>query len=149
MQETWVLSLSQEDPLEKKMAAHFSILAWEIPWEEEPGRLQSMGSQRVGHNWATNTFIWTKGKVHTHGGGCQGKDGLATRDSWKHHKLEEERKNFPLEASKDSTGPTKTWFHTSSLWVLGAKKEFLFVWSYLVLGTLYSSPRTLTQYLPQ
>ena len=45
MQETQVLSLDQEDPLEKDMATHFSILAWEIPWTEEPGRLQSMGLQ--------------------------------------------------------------------------------------------------------
>ena len=45
MQETQILSLGQEDPLEKEMAAHSSILAWEIPWTEEPGRLQSMGSQ--------------------------------------------------------------------------------------------------------
>ena len=50
MQETQVQSLSQEDPLEKEMATHFSILAWEIPWTEEPGGLQSMGLQRVGHN---------------------------------------------------------------------------------------------------
>ena len=44
MQETWVPSLGQEDPLEKGMATHFSILAWEIPWTEQPGGLQSMGS---------------------------------------------------------------------------------------------------------
>ena len=50
IQETWVRSLGQEDPLEKEMATHFSILAWKIPWTEEPGRLQSMGSQRVGHD---------------------------------------------------------------------------------------------------
>ena len=47
MQETWVLSLSQEEPLEKGMATLSSILAWEIPWTEEPGGLQSMGLQRV------------------------------------------------------------------------------------------------------
>ena len=47
MQEIRVRSLGQEDPLEKSMAAHSSILAWRIPWTEEPGRLQSMGSQRV------------------------------------------------------------------------------------------------------
>ena len=45
--ETWVQSLGQEDPLEKEMATHSSILAWTIPWAEEPGGLQSMGSQRV------------------------------------------------------------------------------------------------------
>ena len=50
MQETRVQSLGQEDPLEKEMATHSSILAWKIPWTEEPGRLQSMGSERVGHN---------------------------------------------------------------------------------------------------
>ena len=48
--ETWVRSLGQEDPLEKEMAIHSSTLAWKIPWTEEPGRLQSMGSQRVGHD---------------------------------------------------------------------------------------------------
>ena len=50
MQETWVQSLGQEDPLEKEMATLSRILAWRIPWMEEPGRLQSMGSQRVGHD---------------------------------------------------------------------------------------------------
>ena len=50
MQEIWVQSLGQEDPLEKEMATHSSILAWEIPWPEEPGGLQSMESQRVRHN---------------------------------------------------------------------------------------------------
>ena len=50
MQETWVQSLGREDPLEKEMATHSRILAWRIPWREEPGRLQSMGSQRVGHD---------------------------------------------------------------------------------------------------
>ena len=50
IQETWVQSLGWEDPLEKEMATHSSILAWIIPWTEEPGRLQSMGLQRVRHN---------------------------------------------------------------------------------------------------
>ena len=50
MQETRVRSLGQEDPLEKEMAIHSSTLAWKIPWMEEPGGLQSMGLQRVGHN---------------------------------------------------------------------------------------------------
>ena len=50
MQETRVRSLGREDPLEKEMATHSNTLAWRIPWREEPGRLQSMGSQRVGHN---------------------------------------------------------------------------------------------------
>ena len=54
MQETWVWSLGWEDPLEKEMAVHSSILAWKIPWTLEPGRLPSMGSQRAGHDWATS-----------------------------------------------------------------------------------------------
>ena len=53
MQEMWVWSLGQEDPLEKEMATHLNILAKKTPWTEEPGGLQSMGSQRVGHHWAT------------------------------------------------------------------------------------------------
>ena len=50
MRESWLQSLGQEDPLEKEMATHSSTRAWKIPWTEKPGRLQSMGSQRVGHN---------------------------------------------------------------------------------------------------
>ena len=50
MWETWVRPLGWEDPLEKEMANHSSILAWRIPWTEDPGRLQSMGSQRLGHD---------------------------------------------------------------------------------------------------
>ena len=59
VQETWVRSLGGEDPLEEDMAAHCSTLAWRIPWTEEPGGLQSMGSQRVGHDKRNNscTFL--------------------------------------------------------------------------------------------
>ena len=57
MRETWVRSLGQKDPLGKEMATHSSILAWGIPWAEEPGGLQSMGSQRVGHD---------SDRAHTH-----------------------------------------------------------------------------------
>ena len=52
--ETWVRSLGRKDPLEKETATHSSNLAWKIPWTEEPGRLQSMGSLRIGHDWATS-----------------------------------------------------------------------------------------------
>ena len=58
LQETWVQSLSQEEPLEKGMATHSRILAWRIPWTEELGKLHSMVSQRVRHD-ATNTFTFT------------------------------------------------------------------------------------------
>ena len=54
VQETWVRFLSQRDLLEKEMATHSSILAWKIQWTEKPGGLQSMGSQRVGHDWVTS-----------------------------------------------------------------------------------------------
>ena len=72
MQKTWVQSLGQQDPLEEGMATHSSILAWKIPWTEEPGRLQSMWSQRVEHNWVTNTslqlsiqkWIFASSKLH-------------------------------------------------------------------------------------
>ena len=57
-QKTWIWSLGWKVPLEKGMAIHSSILAWRIPWTEKPGRLQSAGLQRVGHDWVTNT--------HTH-----------------------------------------------------------------------------------
>ena len=54
MWEIRVRALGWEDPLEKEMAIHSSTIAWKIPWTEEPGRLQSMGSQRVGHDWAAS-----------------------------------------------------------------------------------------------
>ena len=57
MQETWVRSLGWEDALEKGMTMHSSILAWRIPWTEEPGGLQSMGLHRVRHDWKTNTGL--------------------------------------------------------------------------------------------
>ena len=59
MQETWVQFLGPEVPLEKEMATHSSILAWRIPWTEEPGRLQPMESQRVGHNLALSFFLYS------------------------------------------------------------------------------------------
>ena len=59
MRETQVWSLGWEDSLEKEMATPSSILAWEIPWTEEPGRLQSMGSQRTGHDWVSNTLTFS------------------------------------------------------------------------------------------
>ena len=60
MQETQVRSLGREDPLEKEMATFSSIVAWKIPWTEEPGGWQYMGSQRVRHHWVTNTLTCIK-----------------------------------------------------------------------------------------
>ena len=65
MQETRVQSLGQEDPLEKEMATHSSTLAWRIPWTEEPCGQYSMGSQRVGHDWATSLSFFCSCHTHT------------------------------------------------------------------------------------
>ena len=72
-QETWAQSLDWEDPQEEEMAAQASIFAWKHPWTEEPGGLQSMGLQRVGHNWAhthkdfklSHRRIKTSSRAHT------------------------------------------------------------------------------------
>ena len=63
-QKTRFQSLGREDPLEKEMATHSSVLAWKIPWMEEPGRLQSIGSQRVRHDWATSFFVFNSPHIH-------------------------------------------------------------------------------------
>ena len=62
-QETWVQSLGGDDPLEKEMATYSSILVWKIPWTEKPDRLQSVGSQRVEHDWATSLLPLWKTKL--------------------------------------------------------------------------------------
>ena len=66
MRETYVRSLGQDDLLEKGMATPSSILAWRILWTEEPGWLQYMGLQRVGHNWATSTFFFSYFQTQMH-----------------------------------------------------------------------------------
>ena len=72
MQETWVQSLGQKDPLEKRKAAHSSILAWKIPWTDKPGGLQPIKSQRVRHDRRTNTSgnsiqtFFSLGSSHPH-----------------------------------------------------------------------------------
>ena len=64
MWKTQVQSVGWEDLLEKEMATHSRILAWKIPWMEEPGRLQCMGSQRVGHDWVISLYRWLVHTVH-------------------------------------------------------------------------------------
>ena len=61
MQEIWVISPDQKDPLEKEIATHSNILGWRIPWTEEPGELQCMGSQRFRHDYVTNLFTSSRG----------------------------------------------------------------------------------------
>ena len=72
MQETQVWSLDGEDLLKKKMTTHSRILAWRIPWTEEPGRLQSMGSPKVGHDWATKPPPSGDPVTETLGSQCRG-----------------------------------------------------------------------------
>ena len=74
MQDTQVGSLGWEDPLQKEMAAHSSILAWKIPWTMEPGRLQSVGSQRVGHDWATSLSLSLSCQLHLNKTGIKKKE---------------------------------------------------------------------------
>ena len=69
MRESQVRSLGQEDPLEKEMTTHSGTLAWKIPWAEKPVRLQSMGSQRVGHDFASSLSLLPQGVAVAHG--CQ------------------------------------------------------------------------------
>ena len=85
MWEIQVRSLGWEDPLEKEMAIHSSTIAWKIPKTEEPGRLQSMGSQRVGHDWATSCSSFIIGDWNANGGsqeqpGVTGKFGLGIQN---------------------------------------------------------------------
>ena len=68
--ETRVWSLGWQDPLEKELTTHSSTLAWEIRWTGEPGRLESVGSQRVRHSWVTNTHAHTHAHTHTHTHTC-------------------------------------------------------------------------------
>ena len=70
MQETWVQSLGWEDPLEEDMATHCSILAWRIPWTEEPCGLWSMGSQGVGHGLATKHTTYINESIYNYGISC-------------------------------------------------------------------------------
>ena len=124
MQETRVRSLSWDDPLEKEMATHSSILAWRIPWTEEPGRLQSMGSQRVGHDWATSLSLslviqWIH--IRTAKGLGRGKAKTTTKNVlaiWDPLRLLMSfRMHFPI-STKSATGVlTDCWIYRS-LWVV-------------------------------
>ena len=84
MQETQVWSLGWKDPLEEGMASYSSVLVWRILWTEEPGSLQTIGLQRVGHDWGTNTFTFSsclsQGHHQSWGGSSgRGGDGLVTQ----------------------------------------------------------------------
>ena len=89
IQETQVQSLGWEDSLEEGMAIHSSIPAWRIPWAEEPGRLQSMGLQRVGYNWGTDTFLRCTHELQALGGTSRKRDMCSFRWEMKEGFLEE------------------------------------------------------------
>ena len=97
MRETWIWSLGRQDPLEKEMATHSSILAWRIPWMEEPSRLQSAGSQRVRHDWVTSLTHLCKVQISG-----QGINRLPSIFTWTFHtylwkiKTSKEKKNPAL-----------------------------------------------------
>ena len=71
MRETWVQSLCWEDSLEKELASHSSILAWRIPWREEPGGQESTGLKRAGHDWVTHTHTRLYGTSQRNGDGMR------------------------------------------------------------------------------
>ena len=82
MQKTQVQSLGREDPMEKGMVTHSSILAWRIPWTEEPSRLQSMGSQRIGHDWVIFTSLHFREIVKDWGAWHSAVHGLTKSWTW-------------------------------------------------------------------
>ena len=100
LRETRIRSSGREDPLEKEMAAHSRILAWRIPWMEKPGRLQSTGSQRVGHDWATSlSFLSHEHLLFTSPAGMQGKDTCPQQMSWKRSQNRADCQNAKLGSS--------------------------------------------------
>ena len=104
VRETWVWSLGCEDHLEKEMAAHSSILAWKISWTEEPGGLQSMGSQRVGHDWATDTYL-TRSSSHSSLVAQRVKHLPAMQETWVRSLGQED----PLEKEMATHSSTLAW----------------------------------------
>ena len=113
MQETWLCSLGREDPLEEGMGTYSSILAWRIPWTEEPGGLQSMGLQRVRHNWGTK---------HSTAQGCVKAVSwpLAYRCQWELHDMSDKQEYLqillPNVTQEAESSPVQThWFTSTNL----------------------------------
>ena len=111
MQETRVWALGWEDPPEKEMATHSSTIAWKIPWTEEPGRLQSMGLQRVRHDWVTSLSL--SGRYYK----CQNNHQIKTHMTQKLELSEMKSKRIMITMLKTSKG---TFFlHPSDVYVRG------------------------------
>ena len=105
MRKTLVPSLGREDLLEKDVATHSNILAWRIPWTEEPGGLQSMGSQRVWHNWVTNTFTLQLGFP----GGASGKESTCQCRRCKRLGFDPWVRKIPLQEEMAAHSSILTW----------------------------------------
>ena len=127
MQETWVQSLGQEDLLEKEMSTHASILAWKIPWIEEPGRLQSMGSQRVGHYWTTLlTLLMLKLKLQYLATWCEKLTHLKRPWFWERLKVEREDDNRGWDGWIASlTQCIWVWLNSESWWWMDRRPGLL------------------------
>ena len=139
MQETWVQSLDRADPLEKEMATHSSILAWKIPWTEEPGRLQSMGPQRVRHNWATslthkNWQLHTLGLLFSHS---------VMSDTFRPHELQHARLPYPSPSpgACSNLHPLSRWCHPT--------KYLILCLPFLFLPSIFPSIRVFSNELTQ
>ena len=145
MRETQVGSLCREDPLEEGMATHSSVLAWRIPWREEPGRLQSLGLQRVGRDWAGNTFTFKLLVVEKRHCNCSPSScpGAASGMSWASHWT--------------SPGLTPLQLHMGVWWLLprlspGLNKDHQFKWKvdddgFMLVSVLFSFWLSL-EYMP-
>ena len=122
MQEMRVWSLGWEDPLEKEMVTHFSILAWEIPQTEGSGGLQSMGSQRVAHKLSNSTHThththtqWAQKEMHLHGTNTI-TSGPEVHVSWSHV-----REPFKV---AEVTPTSSLWYNAEPIWILLPRPEF-------------------------
>ena len=145
MRETWVWSLSWEDPLEKEMATHSSILAWRIPRMEEHGRLQSMGSQRVGHDWATSLllFQWSSVDNLISGSSAFSKTSLNIRKFTVHVLLKPGLENFEhyFASMWDECNCVWAFFGNAFLWDWNEN------WAFPVLWPLLSFPNLLAYWV--
>ena len=98
-----------EDTLEKEVPAHFSILAWIIPWIEELDRPQCMGSQKVGRDWVTNAYTQQSSEVGSH---CQCLSYLPTQTSWRHVFIKENQMTFQREKDSEMSKLTSVYCNT-------------------------------------
>ena len=149
MQETWVWFLNWEDPLEEEVATHSCILAWRIPWTEEPSGLQSMGLQRVGHNWVTNIFTYFQWRCRHKEQTC---GHIAERRGW--DELREQHWNIYITMSKvDSQWEFAVWCRELKSgdnlegWEVGGKfkREGKYVYLWLIHVDLWQNQHNIVK----